>query len=41
MREQKADLSNELAELIDAVAAGRRKIKVYRQFKMYNDPAYR
>ena len=37
--EQHADLSRSLAELIDDIAAGRKQLKVYRQFKMYNDPA--
>ncbi len=38
---QRDDLSAELTELLAAVAAGRFVPKVYRQFKMYNDPAYR
>jgi len=36
---QHQDLSTSLAELLDDVFAGRKRIKVYRQFKMYNDPA--
>lgn len=36
--EQLEDLSTSLAELLDDVAAGRKRLKVYRQFKMYNDP---
>jgi hypothetical protein len=38
---QRDDLAAELTGLLDAVAAGRVVPKVYRQFKMYNDPAYR
>lgn len=38
---QRDDLAAELTELVAAVAAGRVVPKVYRQFKMYNDPAYR
>jgi uncharacterized protein DUF4254 len=38
---QRDDLAAELTELLAAVAAGRFVPKVYRQFKMYNDPAYR
>ena len=36
---QHADLSAALAELLDDIFAGRKRLKVYRQFKMYNDPA--
>lgn len=35
---QHADLSNALAQLVDDLFAGRKLLKVYRQFKMYNDP---
>ena len=41
LTEQRDDLAAELSELSDAVLSGRKKLKVYRQFKMYNDPAYR
>jgi hypothetical protein len=41
MNEQRDDLVAELSELSEAVLSGRKKLKVYRQFKMYNDPAYR
>lgn len=41
MNEQKADLRDELNALAGDVVEGRKKMKVYRQFKMYNDPAYR
>jgi hypothetical protein len=37
--EQHHDLSQALAELLDDILAGRKRLKVYRQFKMYNDPA--
>ena len=36
--EQHRDLCQSLAELLDDVFAGRKQLKVYRQFKMYNDP---
>ena len=38
---QRADLAEELTRLFADVAAGRVVPKVYRQFKMYNDPQYR
>lgn len=41
MREQKNDLVQELSELSDAVLSGKKVLKVYRQFKMYNDLSYR
>ncbi len=36
--EQHRDLSNSLVELLGDIFAGRKRLKVYRQFKMYNDP---
>lgn len=36
--EQHQDLSNSLSELLDDIFTGRKRLKVYRQFKMYNDP---
>lgn len=36
--EQLQDLSKSLGELLGDMAAGRKRLKVYRQFKMYNDP---
>lgn len=39
LREQHGDLSAALAALLDDIFAGRKRLKVYRQFKMYNDPA--
>ncbi len=36
--EQHRDLSRSLGELLDDIFAGRKRLKVYFQFKMYNDP---
>ncbi|MGQ0766619.1 MAG: DUF4254 domain-containing protein [Gemmatimonadota bacterium] len=41
LAEQRADLSAELAAIADGILKGRIRPKVYQQFKMYNDPAYR
>jgi hypothetical protein len=41
LRTQRDDLAAELTELLAAIACGRVVPKVYRQFKMYNDPVYR
>ncbi|MCX5791126.1 MAG: DUF4254 domain-containing protein [Elusimicrobia bacterium] len=38
---QRSDLEAELAQLFSDVMAGRVRLKIYRQFKMYNDPRYR
>jgi Protein of unknown function (DUF4254) len=38
---QRDDLAEELGTLLADIAAGRVVPRVYRQFKMYNDPAYR
>jgi len=38
MRQQHADLANSLQELVDDIEHGRKQLKVYHQFKMYNDP---
>lgn len=38
---QGKDLADELAFLATKVLAGKAKLKVYYQFKMYNDPRYR
>jgi hypothetical protein len=35
---QHGDLSASLQELLDDIFAGRKRLKLYRQFKMYNDP---
>lgn len=37
--EQHADLTTSLSQLLGDVFSGRKRLKVYRQFKMYNDPA--
>ncbi len=36
---QQQDLSMALSELLADIFAGRKRLKVYRQYKMYNDPA--
>ena len=41
LRTQRDDLAAELTQLLADVASGRVVPKVYRQFKMYNDPQYR
>lgn len=41
MRMQRDDLAVELSTLLADIIAGRVTPKVYRQFKMYNDPQYR
>lgn len=38
---QRQDLCRELDELIGDIARGRREMKIYRQYKMYNDPKYK
>ena len=38
---QRDDLAAELTALLGDIASGKVVPKVYRQFKMYNDPAYR
>ncbi|MGF1577893.1 MAG: DUF4254 domain-containing protein [Gemmataceae bacterium] len=35
---QHQDLSHSLGELLNDIGEGRKRLKVYRQFKMYNDP---
>ena len=37
--EQQIDLSTSIDELLTDIEAGRKKMKVYRQMKMYNDPS--
>lgn len=37
--EQREDLTKAIAQLLDDIEAGRKYMKVYRQMKMYNDPA--
>ncbi len=36
---QQVDLSTAIEELLDDIAAGRKWMKIYKQMKMYNDPA--
>lgn len=36
--EQKVDLSTAIHQLIEDISAGTKKMKVYKQMKMYNDP---
>jgi len=38
LHEQHHDLAASLSQLLDDIFAGRKQLKVYRQFKMYNDP---
>lgn len=38
---QKNDLEDELTELFYNVISGKTRMKIYRQFKMYNDPQYK
>jgi len=37
--EQRVDLTSAIDQLLDDISAGRKYMKVYRQMKMYNDPA--
>lgn len=37
--EQKVDLSTAIQDLINDISKGNKKMKVYKQMKMYNDPA--
>ena len=39
LKEQQVDLSTAIDQLLEDIAAGRKYMKVYRQMKMYNDPA--
>ena len=36
--EQKADLTRAIDDLLQELAEGRKRMKLYRQMKMYNDP---
>ncbi|MEN6406859.1 MAG: DUF4254 domain-containing protein [Thermoguttaceae bacterium] len=38
LHQQRRDLARSLRELLDDIFAGRKRLMVYRQFKMYNDP---
>lgn len=37
--EQQVDLGTAIDQLLDDIQTGRKYMKVYRQMKMYNDPA--
>jgi len=39
LKEQQADLSTAIDQLLEDIEAGRKYMKVYRQMKMYNDPS--
>jgi len=41
LTEQRDDLVLEIDQLFEAIMTGEKRLKVYRQFKMYNDPKYR
>ena len=41
LKEQRSDLTEELRALMDDVLSGRKKFKLYRQMKMYNDKKYK
>ena len=41
METQRKDLAEELSLLLEKLASGKATLKLYRQFKMYNDPKYR
>jgi len=38
LQEQRVDLSTSFDQLLTGIAAGNRRMKVYRQMKLYNDP---
>ncbi|MCW3119327.1 MAG: hypothetical protein JWM28_3409 [Chitinophagaceae bacterium] len=39
LMEQKVDMLTSIDQLLEDLAAGRKKMKLYKQMKMYNDPA--
>ncbi len=41
LQQQRADLSATIDELLEDIAAGRKRMKAYRQMKMYNDPSFK
>ncbi len=41
LQQQRDDLAEELTQLLTDISSGKVVPKVYRQFKMYNDPQYR
>ncbi len=40
LTQQRDDLIAELDQLVQDVLSGKKQLKIYRQFKMYNDPKY-
>ena len=38
---QRSDLETELQELLDDVLSGRKKLRLYRQMKMYNEKKFK
>lgn len=40
LRQQRADLTGELGELMDDVTSGRKQLRLYRQMKMYNEKKF-
>lgn len=38
---QRSDLESELQELLDDVLSGRKKLRLYRQMKMYNEKKFK
>lgn len=38
LHRQHHDLAQSLVELVEDLFAGRKRLEIYRQFKMYNDP---
>ena len=41
LTEQRDDLVEEIDQLFQGIISGQKQLKVYRQYKMYNDPKYR
>jgi hypothetical protein len=41
LKRQRDDLMEELDELLAGLLSGKKKLKIYRQFKMYNLPEYK
>ena len=41
LTEQRDDLVEELNQLFQDILSGKKRLKIYRQYKMYNDPKYR
>jgi len=41
LNQQQDDLIQELDKLFEDIVLGKKQLKVYRQFKMYNDPKYK